>query len=244
MLSSLRRVLPVMLCLALLFSGPDESAASPSTSKNPNDNILIFWTDGNNLKAVTLMCVRDSLNPIGIVTIPVLVRVRYRDTDYTVAEAYGALGRQGLTGCLEDLFRMPVGCYVSIDQSTINKISLIIGPVSMDGIVTTLSNVFEGTYTNKPVDPQVEVRQLAARLVEPRIIVRVPELIWIISREVKTNLSMKSVFGIYRAVVEQGPGILNKKVLPGYECVAGGRKYRDVPPEAWVQTVQSVAGSL
>jgi len=196
------------------------------------------------LKAVTLMCVRGPFDPIGIVAIPVQILVKCRGADYSVAEVYGDWGRQGLTNCLEDLFRIPIDYYMSIDQATLDKASQIIGPVLMDGKVTTMSDVFEGTYMDKPIDPQVEIRHLAARLVEPRIIVKVPQLIWIISTEVKTNLSGRSIIDIYRAVEAQGPGILNKKALPWHEYVMNDRKFREVPPEAWVQVLQSVVSSL
>lgn len=243
MFFSIRRVMPVILCVIYIFLGPGEAATSPAVDKNPDGNILIFWTDGDGLKAVTLMCVLGPFDPIGIVAIPVQVRVKCRGVDYTVAEVYGNLGRQGLTKCLEELFRIPIGCYFSIDQATLDKANLIIGPISMEGKITTMSDVFEGTYTDKPIDPQMEIRHLAVHLVEPRMIIKVPQLIWIISTEVKTNLSLSSITSIYRAVKEQGPGILNKKVLPWHECVVNGRKYRDVPSEAWVQVFQSVVSS-
>lgn len=238
------RKIAAVLCLTLLFLWPGGLSASQVIDKSPNENILVFWTNGDSLKAVTLMCVRGSGNPIGIVAIPLFVRVKYPGSDQTVAETYSAIGRQGLTACLEELFGIPIDCYLSIDQATLNKVSCMIGPVSMDGSPTTVSDVFEGAYTNSKVDPQVEVRQLAARLVEPRVIIKAPQLFWILSNEVKTNLNCRILAGIYRVVQEQGPDVLNKKVLQGNEYSAGGRHYRDVPPEAWVKTLQSTVNNV
>lgn len=241
MLFTMRKIAAV-LCLTLLFLGPGASA-SHAIDKSPGDNIIIFWTNGDSLKAVTLMCVRESLNPIGIIAIPLHARVGYPGSDLTIAETYSAVGRQGLTACMEELFGIPIGCYLSIDQDTLNKVSFMIGPVSMDGSITTVADVFEGTY-NDSIDPQLEVRQLAARLVEPRVMIKSPQLIWILSNEVKTNLSCRSLIGIYRVIQERGPDVLNKKVLQGNEYSVGGRDYRDVPPEAWVKALQSAVNSV
>lgn len=235
----LHRLLPVILCAAFLFLGPAR-AALPVPNNNPGENILIFWTDGSGLKAATLMCVRNPGDPIGIVAIPVEVRVKGRFADCTVAEAYGELGRQGLTKCLEALFRVPIDSYFTIDQSTLDKASLMIGPVLMEGNLTTLSGIFEGTYTDGAIDPQIEIRHLAARLTEPRFIVKVPQLIWVITSEVQTNLGAHSIVRIYRAVEEQGPGILRKKALPWYEYSVNDCKYRVVPQDQWAQVLQAV----
>jgi anionic cell wall polymer biosynthesis LytR-Cps2A-Psr (LCP) family protein len=230
--------------MTLLFLGPVSTASSQAIDKSPDDNIIIFWTNGDSLKAVTLMCVRGSINPIGIITIPLQARVRCLGRDLTIAETYSVVGRQGITACLEELFGIPIGCYLSIDQATLNKVSFMIGSVSMDGSITTVADVFEGTYTNSMIDPQMEVRQLAARLVEPRVMIKSPQLIWILSNEVKTNLSCRNLIGIYRVIQERGPDVLNKKVLQGNEYSVGGRNYRDVPPEAWVKALQSAVNSI
>ncbi|MFX4262730.1 hypothetical protein ACOBQJ_11050 [Pelotomaculum propionicicum] len=238
------RKIAAVLCLTFLFLWPGSLSASQVIDKSQNENILVFWTNGDSLKAVTLMCVRESGNPIGIVAIPLFVRVKHLGREFTIAETYNAIGRPGLTDCLEDLFGIPIGCYLSVDQATLNKVSFMIGPVSMDGGITTVSDIFEGTYTDCKVDPQAEVRQLAARLVEPRVIIKAPQLFWILASEVKTNLSGRSLMGIYRVIQECGPGVLNKKVLQGNEYYVGGIKYRDVPPEAWVKTLQSTVNDV
>lgn len=238
------RKIAAVLCLTLLFLWPAGVSASQAADKSTDDNIIIFWTKGDRLKAATLMCVRGPGNPIAIVGIPLHVRVKCPGSDLTIAETYEAAGRQGLTACLEELFEIPISCYFSIDQTTLNKVSNIIGPVSMDGSFTTVSDVFEGTYTDSRVDPQAEVRQLATRLVEPRVIIKAPQLVWIMSNEVKTNLSCRSLIGIYRVVQERGPDVINKQVLQGNTYSAGGREYRDVPPEAWVKALQSTINNV
>lgn len=236
----MKRLLPVIAIAGFLFLGTAGAAALPAPDSGQAENILIFWTDGGSLKAATLMCVRSPREPIGIVAIPVEVRVKDRFAGGTVAEAYGELGRQGLTKCLADLFQVKIDSYFTIDQSTLDKTSQVIGPVLMEGNITTLSDVFEGTYIDEAIDPQVEIRHLAERMTEPSVIVKVPQLVWIISSEVQTNLGLHSLISIYRAVEEQGPGILNKKALPWYEYYVNGCRYRVVPQDKWAQVLQSV----
>ncbi|MCL6638448.1 MAG: hypothetical protein K6T80_02040, partial [Firmicutes bacterium] len=187
----LRQWVVALIICPLIFILGSPAAALPPPAGGPEGNTLVFWTDGDGLKAVTLMCVRDPLSPIGVVAIPVQVRLEAGGKTRTVAEAYGALGRQGVTRCLEEYFQIPIGNYLCIDQATLDKASLLVGPVVMEGKTTTLAEVFEGTYTDGPVDPQTEIRHLAARMVEPRVIARVPQLTRVVSSEVKTNLGLK-----------------------------------------------------
>lgn len=205
------------------------------------ENILIFWTEKDRLKAVTLMCLQGPQQPVGIVAIPVFIDIDPGPKpSFTIAEAYGRLGRQGLTARLEDLFQLPIGSYVAVDQSTLEKASALIGPLVMEGKVTSLAEVFEGTYTSGAIEPQSEIRHLAARLVEPQVLAKAPHLVYILTTEVKTNLGCKSLWSIYRAVEQQGPGILNKKALTGRDYYVDNRVYRVVPPETWVSVLNEV----
>lgn len=203
-------------------------------------NILIFWTEQGSLKAATLMCIQGPRDPVGLVAIPVYTRINLGDGNFTIAEVYGRLGRQGLTARLEELFRTPIGGFLAVDQSTLDKASTIIGPIVMAGKSTTMTDVFEGTYTDGEIEPQSEIRCLAACLVERRVLVKAPQLVWILSSEVKTNLGYKNIWSVYRAVEEQGPGILHKKALTGRDYYVDNCKYRDVSPETWVSTLNDV----
>ena len=225
------------LIFTLLFNlVPSPAFAEQDT----RENILIFWTERNCLKAVTLMCVQGPREPVGIVAIPVYIRIGEGEDSQTIAEAYGMLGRSGITAQLEELFKIPIGGYLAMDQSTLNKASDIVGPVVIAGKVATMAEVFEGTYINSEIEPQSEIRGLAAGLSEPRVLVKVPQLIWILTSEVSTNLDCKNIWSIYQAVQEQGPDILCKKALTGQDYYVGGCKYRDVPPEVWVSVLKDV----
>ncbi len=228
----------VILCL-LVSLWPLSAPAGP----DPKDNILIFWTDNERLKAVTLISAQKYGEPVGIVAIPVFIRVRCGPADsavVTISEAYGRLGRQGLTAILEGLFRIPIGGYLVMDQSTLEKASNIVGPVVMENKLTTMVDVFEGNYTSGVIEPQAEIRHLAAALVEPRVLIRAPEVARIIITEVNTNLGLTNIWRIYRAIEERGPGILQKKALTGRDYFLGNSPYRDVSPEDWVSVLSDV----
>lgn len=205
------------------------------------NNILIFWTERDRLKAVTLMCLQDPHRPVGIVAIPTYIKINDDGRSLTISEAYGRLGRQGLTARLEELFKIPIGSYLSVDQSTLEKASSMIGPVKMEGKETSMAAIFEGTYTSGEIEPQSEIRSLAACLVEPRMMARAPHLLWIFSTEVNTNLGYKSFWSIYRAVERQGPDILNKKALIGKDY-SFDRKHQEIPPERWAGVLMEVTG--
>lgn len=76
-----------------------------------NGNILIFWTKKDSLKAVTMMCIQGPRDPVGLLAIPIYIRINQGNASYTIAEAYSRLGRQGLTDRLEDLFNTPIDSF-------------------------------------------------------------------------------------------------------------------------------------
>lgn len=223
-----------LICLFLY--NPALSCGEPKDG----GNILIFWTEKDSLKAVTLMSVQSPGRPVGIVGIPVHISIDQEKPSFTIAEAYRLKGRQGMTATLEEMFRTDIGSYLVIDQATLMKLSNIIGPVLMEDRPATLIEVFEGTYMEKDIEPQWEIRCLAAQLVTFRVLVKVPQLIRIIHDEVKTNLGFKNLLNIYRAVETQGSDILNKKVLTGRDYYINNRKYRDVQQDTWEKALNEV----
>ncbi len=227
----------VFLIFTLLFK---LMPAPAFAEQDTRENILIFWTERDCLKAVTLMCVQGPREPVGIVAIPVYIRLGEGGANQTIAEAYGSLGRPGITAQLEGLFKISIDGYLAMDQSTLNKASDIMGPVVMAGKVATMAEIFEGTYIDGEIEPQSEIRGLAASLSEPWVLVKAPQLVWILTSEVSTNLGCKNIWNIYQAVQEQGPDILRKKALTGQDYYVGGCKYRDVPPEVWVSVLKDV----
>lgn len=227
----------VVLLLLMFFT---VWAAPSEGMPDGQSNILIFWTDRDRLKAITLVTAQGCGNPLGIVAIPVHIRINEGEQHFTIAETYARVGREGLTCRLEQLFQTPIGNYLIVDQSTLEKASRVLGPIIMNGRTTSLAEVFEGSYTEGEVEPQTEVRALAARLVEPKALFKAPQVIMILSTEVMTNLGYRNIWDIYLMVEYKGPGIINKRALTGRDFYVGSFKYREVAPEAWGRALNDV----
>lgn len=227
----------VLLVFLLLFTAWVEPSGAAPGGKG---NILIFWTDQDRLKAITLVTAKECGEPVGIVAIPVYIRINEGGAPLTISETYARVGREGLTCRLEQLFQTSISSYLVVDQSTLEKASLVLGPIIMEGRTTSLADVFEGSYTAGEIEPQSEVRALAARLVEPKALLKAPQLVLILTTEVRTNLGYRNIWNIYRMVEVRGPGIINKKALTGRDFYEGNQKYRDVAPEDWGRALNDV----
>ncbi|WP_027717030.1 LCP family protein [Desulfovirgula thermocuniculi] len=224
------------LLAALFLLGPARAARA---GEDQAVNVLIFWTDHSRLKAVTLMSITPHKKPVGIVSIPVNALVREGGAA-TLEELFYRAGREGVTAYLEKRFGIPITHYVDVSQETLARTSEALGPLAIDGKKTSLLEVFEGTYTAQRLDLQAEIRALAARLIEPPVLVKLPRLLWIFTTGVETNLGVGQIIALYQALQGNGPEILRKKALPGYEFSAGARRYCEVPPEAWWQVLREV----
>lgn len=225
------------LLIAFLFLG---LAPSAYAEDDQTINVLIFWTDSSRLKAVTLMSITPHKKPVGIVSIPIHACVHGTRSARTLEELYYQKGREGVTAYLAKRFGITISHYVDVSQETLARTSEVLGPLVIDGKKTSLLEVFEGTYTEQRLDLQAEIRLLAARLVEPAVLIKLPRLLWIFTTGVETNLGSGQIIAFYRALQGNGPEILRKKALPGYEFSIGTRKYCEVPPEAWWQVLREV----
>lgn len=224
------------LLAALFLLGP---ATSARAGDDQAINVLIFWTDHSRLKAVTLMSITPHKKPVGIVSIPVNTLV-HEGSAATLEELFYRAGREGVTAYLEKRFGLAITHYVDVSQETLARTSEALGPLAINGHRTSLLEVFEGTYTAQRPDLQTEIRALAARLLEPPVLVKLPRLLWTFTTGVETNLGVGQIMALYRALQGNGPEILRKKALPGHEFSAGPRRYLAVPPEAWWQVLREV----
>ncbi|OPZ72763.1 MAG: hypothetical protein BWY80_01068 [Firmicutes bacterium ADurb.Bin456] len=75
---------------------------------------------------------------------------------------------------------------------------------------------------------------------EPRVLLKAPQVVRVLLTEVNTNLGLASIWRIYRAIQVRGPEILQKKALTGRDYFAGNSRYRDVSPEEWLRVLDDV----
>ncbi|MEW5952288.1 MAG: LCP family protein [Bacillota bacterium] len=236
-------------CLVLLLVSPHPARAAgpvypeyqlPAPAVSTAGNLLLFWTDEQDLKAVTLLSFsRD--RPVGIVSIPLFICLDTPQAEVTVADTYYRQGRTELTSRLEQMFRQPIQYYVIIDQSTLSHMSEVVGAIDIGENETTLLDVFEGNYDDRPNSLQAEIRGLAANLLTPSTVVKLPQLIWIYSTEVDSNLGPRHVLGLYRLVKVNGPGVLYKKAIPGVDYQIRDRRLRVVEPHTWTKVLEQVS---
>jgi len=238
----LRTLKITVLMLSLIFLPvilPTPGFAAQTDTGTP-DSVIIFWTDGPKLKAVNLTFFPDRVGPIGIVSVPVYTWLDSEKQETTVSECYYKYGRDKLIRQMEDLFKTSIGAYITIDQQALVNVSDVIGSIEMAGRKTTLRDVFEGNYIDGPVNLQVEIRQLADALLTPAVLLKLPEIIWIFCRQIDSNIGPQHVMAFYHVLRYRGSGVLQKKAVPGRDCMIGNRKYRRVEPDTWSKTLKEV----
>jgi len=238
------RLVKAGIILLVMFIGSNccsaVSAAAPETGVTP-ESVIILWTDGPRLKAVNLTFFPDNNGPLGIVSVPVYTCLPASEDALTLQEFYRRYGREKLIAQLENLFGSSIMAYITIDQRTLCHLSRVIGSINMAGRETNLLDVFEGNYTDSPINLQEEIRLLAGAMLTPRVIVKLPEMIWIFSTQVDSNVTPRHLLAFYHMLRCRGPDVLQKKAVPGNDYVIGNRKYRYVAPGTWSKTLREVA---
>ncbi|AGL02707.1 hypothetical protein Desgi_3362 [Desulfoscipio gibsoniae DSM 7213] len=229
-----------LLCMNTIK--PTGALAMQSNSKTP-ESVIIFWTDEARLKAVNLTFSPNRDGPIGIISVPVYTWLADGQQATTVGEYYLKHGPVKLTQQMETLFENSISAYIIIDQKALVNVSKVIGPINMADQHITLMDVFEGKYVDGPVNMQVEIRQLADAMLTPAVLIKVPEIIWVFSREVDSNISPRHLASFYRVIRYRGSDVLQKKDVPGQDYVINNRKYRRVAPDTWQQTLREVTSS-
>ncbi|SFG77621.1 transcriptional attenuator, LytR family [Desulfotomaculum arcticum] len=231
-------LLILLALLAACFLHISTATAAPN-NRTP-DSIIIIWTDGSKLKAVNLTFLPDPQGPIGIISVPRYTWLASGQQSLTVEDYYQKYGRQKLIDRLEELFGTSIGAFIKIDQQALVNVSNVMGQIPMNGQQTTLLDVFEGKYTNKPVNLQEEIRQLAGAMITPAVIIKSPQILWIFCTEVESNIGSSHIMAYYKMIRSNGPGVLQKSDVPGNDLVVGNRKLRQVQPDTWSKTLKDV----
>lgn len=219
----------LFLLLLLLFPFPGETA----DLEHNKTNILCIWTDRNHLKAVTIMSIDSTTGKIGILSVPVFAHLEGVGPQATVGLVWNKEGRSGITRRLETALRIRIDGHISFDQPVIERASKLVGAVELEGTKITILQAFEDTRLERRKDDQDILRAMAANIVSPSGIKKVPKLLWIFTSEVNTDIRPELMLGIYRAISHEGPAILTKKALRGKDYYRDGCRYRYVEPATW-----------
>lgn len=214
--------------------------AAAAAHRQGTDNIAVFWVSGNELRALNLVCINHYSRQIAIVSIPVLTLMNTTGNGVTVSELYSQKGMTVVMNVLGSRINRPVNKYILVSQPGLVKISRCIGSISVMGRETTLHDVFEGNYTDAPVDLQAEIRSLAAGLLKPAAVAHLPEVLMVFITEFKTNAGLGDFLCIYQFVSTGGPRVIKKNRLPGTPGRMGSRQVWLVETQTWEGAVKRI----
>ncbi|GAB6157027.1 hypothetical protein JCM39194_02270 [Desulfotomaculum varum] len=229
----------ILLTFIILFAAFPLPAAAGQ--QHNNANILCIWTDGHNLKAVTLLIFNPFYGRIGILSVPVFARLELADKPRTVANVWSSEGKKGLQEKLEQALHIKIDGHITFDQPVIEKASNLVGNINIQGQTTTLLQAFEETRLERRKDDQEVIRALAASIISPVGIKKVPGLLWLFTTQVDSNIHPELMLAIYQVVRRDGPTTLTKRALQGHDYYHNGHRYRYVKPQTWQNIINELS---
>lgn len=231
--------LSTTIAILLLLTPVYKLEAAPV--KKNKTNILCIWTDRQNLKAVTLMIFDSPTGRIGILSVPVFAHLETEGKQTTIGKVWVQEGRDGLKRRLENALQIQIDGHITFDQPVIEKASTLIGSVDVKGRETTLLQAFEDTRTERRKDDQDVLRAMAANIISPGGIQKVPRLLWLFTTQVNSDIQPELMLRIYKVVSHEGPTILTKKALQGKDYYQDGCRYRYVEPTTWKNIMNEIS---
>lgn len=195
-------------------------------------NMIFIWTDNKILKAVTLMTFEENSGRVDILSIPVFTHIN-NCKESSIEDLYQKEGLSPLIKKVESSLGITMNGYMTFDQQVLMQASALIGPFKVNNQSLSMIEAFEATRNDARCDDQDIIRALAKRVTEPICLVRIPQLMWIFTTQVETNLNPRLYLQVYRVVHKNGSTILTKKALPGKDYYLQGKKYRYVEPLTW-----------
>ena len=212
---------------------PSDIEISHNNKSLNNTDVIFYWTEGPKLKAVTIMSLNEDTKRGGVVALPLITKVEDEGRVTTLADVFADKGRKAVTALLEKRLEIKVESYVDIDQNTFEKLSEMMGPVDIKGEVITVSEAFEQTRIGQRKDDTAVVRAVAGRIIRPDMLIKIPKMVWVLSREIDTNLGPSDIMTIYKITQNTEVDTMTKVALPGENYVENGKRYRDVAEHVW-----------
>lgn len=232
-------MLSATVILSLLLT--PVSILEAANGKQNKTNILCIWTDRQTLKAVTLMNFDSLSGRIGILSVPIFAHLETDGKQTTVGRVWIQEGRDGLKRRLENALQIQIDGHIIFDQPVIEKASTVIGAINVKGGETTLLQAFEDTRLERRKDDQDVIRAMAANIISPGGIKKVPRLLWLFTNQVNSNIHPELMLRIYKGVSHEGPTILTKKALQGKDYYQDGCRYRYVEPTTWKNIMNEIS---
>ncbi|MFZ5626283.1 MAG: LCP family protein [Bacillota bacterium] len=227
----------MMLVVILNISG---AATGWSSEQTINEPVAIFWHNGRELKALTILAMRADGSKAVIGTVPVFAYYASyrggpgsRGLPQTVGEMFAAQGRAAVLTAVSTYLGLPLSKYVAIEQKAFASMSELVGPTTINGKEITMATAFEQTRLGIRHDDQQVVRAFSAKLRQPEEWWKLPRLAWLLVTAVDTNLTMQELWQYYSLYRQIGPERTYKEAVQGRDFYIDGVKYRAISPREW-----------
>lgn len=216
-----------------------ESAGSALNRGLDSINVMYVWSDGDRLRVISVTSFNILTRQAAIVVIPLdtvvntETTVPLQDNWLTLQDIYREQGREGVRDLLQEKLEIKIPNYVHVNQTALQKLSDIIGVLTVNGDETTMLEAFEETAAGIRTDDREVVRAVASRVLRPQMLLAVPELLWIFTHDITTNFSPEQMVRIFNISRQMDLGHMRKATLPGYEYFNDSLRYLLVSEQTW-----------
>ncbi len=223
-----------------------EETGTALNRRTDSVNIMYIWSDRDQLKVISVTSFNRATGKAGIVVIPLQTVVNTESVvklnrgPLTVRDLYREKGREGVRGFLAGKLGLPISNYIHVDQAALLKLSEIIGILRINGDQVTMAEAFEQTAAGLRTDDREVVRAVASQALKPRILLDLPELLWIFTRDIKTDFSTEQLLRFFYLGRQMDLQHMNKTALPGREHPEGEAIYLFVPDQTWQNIIYHI----
>lgn len=203
-----------------------------------NINIMYVWTDGPQLKVISVTSFNKKTRQAAIMVIPLHTRISGDGS--TIADLYRAEGRQGVRSFLEERLEIKVPNFAQVNQEALRKLSDLVGSFNINGETVTMADAFEQTAAGVRTDDREIVRAVGSRILTPAVVLKAPKILWIFTHEIKTNFSADEMIQLFNLSRRLNLGEMKKITLPGTEYVSEGGSLLFVFSETWKNIIYDV----
>jgi len=223
-----------------------EEARSRLNRQTDAINILYIWTDNDRLRVISLTSFNKKTKQAAVVVIPLHTVINHGnvvnlENDYmTLQDLYREKGREGVSEFIQNQFEIKIPNFVHVNQTALRKISEIVGGLKVNGDDVTMLEAFEQTEAGIRTDDREVVGAVAHQILKPRMLLEVPELVWIFTHDLTTNFSTEQMISLFHYSRQMDLANMRKTALPGREHVSARSKYLFVSQQTWKNLIYEI----
>lgn len=203
-----------------------------------NINIMYVWTDGPQLKVISITSFNKKTRQAAIMVIPLYTRTG--NDGSTIESLYEKEGRSGVQKFLEGRLEIKIPNFVHVNQEALRKLSDLVGSFNINGETVTMADAFEQTAAGVRTDDRDIVKAVGARVLTPSIVLKAPKMLWIFTHDIKTNFSTDEMVQLFNLSRRLNLGEMRKITLPGTEVTGREGPYLFVYSKTWKNVIYDV----